>query len=126
VWRALKRLGAVSLTPGAAVLPFREDLEEQFDWIAQEVEEFGGDAWVLPVLSLTADEEAAIRRMAKSERDTEYRELMNQASQAGSARQVAALERQIGRIAARDYFEARGQGRARSKLGLAAKHRPGS
>ena len=121
VWRAIKRVGAVTLTPGAAVLPYREDLEEQLDWIAQEVEELGGDAWVLPVLNLTAAEEAAIRKLARSERDAEYRELMDQAKRARTVRRVAALGRQINRIEARDYFGAAGQERARAQLGLVAK-----
>jgi hypothetical protein len=121
VWRAIKRVGAVTLTPGAAVLPYREDLEEQLDWIAQEVEELGGDAWVLPVLNLTAAEEAAIRKLAKAERDAEYRELMDRAKHARTARRVAALGRQINRIEARDHFGAAGQERARAQLGLVAK-----
>src|SRR5947209_4257347 len=48
-WRNLQRLGAARLTPGAAVLPFRADLQEQLDWLAQDVEQPGGEAWVLPV-----------------------------------------------------------------------------
>src|SRR5262249_50130247 len=49
VWRSLRRLGAAVLTPGAAILPYRDDLQEQLDWLAQEIEELRGDAWVLPV-----------------------------------------------------------------------------
>jgi hypothetical protein len=37
VWRSLRRMGAVGLTLGAAILPFGEDLQEQLDWLAQEV-----------------------------------------------------------------------------------------
>ncbi len=51
-WRNLQRLGAARLTPGAAVLPFREDLQEQLDWLAQDIEQQGGEAWVLPVTLL--------------------------------------------------------------------------
>ena len=48
VWRSLRRLGAAVPTPGAAILPHREDLREQLDGLAQDIEEQGGDAWVLP------------------------------------------------------------------------------
>jgi len=58
-WRNLQRLGAARLTPGAAVLPFREDLQEQLDWIAQEIENLGGDAWVLPVVGAPGRASAA-------------------------------------------------------------------
>src|SRR5260221_2992884 len=55
-WRNLQRLGAARLTPGAAVLPFREDLQEQLDWLAQDIETQGGEAWVLPVTGLSESE----------------------------------------------------------------------
>src|ERR671933_2325380 len=74
-WRNLQRLGAGRLTPGAAVGPYREDLHEQFDWVAQEIENLGGDAWVLPVSGLSEAEERAIRDNMLAEREEEYREL---------------------------------------------------
>src|SRR5438046_9730439 len=61
VWRSLRRLGAAVLTPGAAILPYRDDLQEQLDWLAQEIEELGGDAWVLPVTELSELEERRVR-----------------------------------------------------------------
>src|SRR5688500_11012419 len=74
-WRNLQRLGAARLTPGAAVLPYREDLQEQLDWIAQEVDNLGGDAWVLPVTGLSESEERLIRERMTADRDAEYRTL---------------------------------------------------
>src|ERR1700736_5160961 len=61
LWRSLRRMGAAVLTPGAAILPFREDLREQLDWLAQEVEDQGGVGWVLPVTELSEPEERTIR-----------------------------------------------------------------
>src|SRR5262245_10718904 len=60
-WRTLQRLGAARLTPGAAILPYREDLQEQFDWMAQEIEGDDGDAWVLPIVALSEAEERLVR-----------------------------------------------------------------
>jgi hypothetical protein len=57
-------LGAVPLTPGAAIVTYSEDLHEQMDWIAEEISDWGGDAWVLPVGTLPATDEARIRRRA--------------------------------------------------------------
>src|SRR5919206_128248 len=74
-WRNLQRLGAGRLTPGAAVVPYREDLHEQFDWVAQEIENLGGDAWVLPVTGLSEAEERVIREGMTVDRDAEYRAL---------------------------------------------------
>lgn len=67
-WRRLKRLGAVPLTPGAAVVPYSEEHHEQLDWIAEDITDWGGDAWVLPVGPLPRQDEARIQRLAKQRR----------------------------------------------------------
>ena len=63
-WRRLRRVGAVPLTPGAAIVSYSEDLHEQMDWIAEDITDWGGDAWVLPVGELPNADEARIRRRA--------------------------------------------------------------
>src|SRR5438045_9480892 len=75
LWRSLRRLGAAGLTPGAAILPYREDLQEQLDWLAQEVDEQGGDAWVLPVSELSELEERRVRERMNRDRQDEYDDL---------------------------------------------------
>jgi len=69
-WRRLRRLGAVPLTPGAAIVAYSEDLHEQMDWIAEEITDWGGDAWVLPVGELPAMDEKRIRRLASGRKVT--------------------------------------------------------
>jgi hypothetical protein len=116
-WRSLKRLGAASLTPGAALLPFRDDLLEQLGWMAQEVEEMGGDAWVLPVNQLTEVEEARVRDQVNAEREAEYREVAQEAvallARAGrqppTNRELGALRRRLERIGDRDHYGAQGR-----------------
>jgi len=63
-WRRLRRIGAVPLTPGAAIVAYSEELHEQMDWIAQDIADWGGDAWVLPVGDLPKTDELRIRRRA--------------------------------------------------------------
>jgi len=116
-WRSLKRLGAAGLTPGAALLPFRDDLLEQLGWMAQEVEEMGGDAWVLPVNQLTEAEEAQIRDQVNLEREAEYREVAEEAAgmlarsggQPPTNREVGSLRRRLERIRACDHYGAEGR-----------------
>src|SRR5260221_2226681 len=74
-WRSLQRLGAARLTPGAPVVPFGEDLQEQLDWLAQDIEPQGGEAWVLPVTGLSESEERLVRERMAADRDEEYRAL---------------------------------------------------
>jgi hypothetical protein len=115
-WRSLKRLGAASLTPGAAILPFREDLLEQLGWMAQEVEEMGGDAWVLPVNQLSEAEEARVREQVNGERRAEYLDVIKEAAallarsgqQPPTKRELGTLRGRLDRIRIRDYFGAAG------------------
>jgi hypothetical protein len=110
VWRRLRRLGAVPLTPGAAIVPYSEPLLEQFDWIAEGIADEGGDAWVLPVGELPEADEARIKGQARADRAEEYKELKVSAGRL-SARTPAqdrarhALDRRLRKVIARDYFE---------------------
>ena len=121
-WRTLRRVGAVLLTPGAAVVPYSEDLLEKLDWLAQSIEEAGGEAWVLPVQRLSDREEAEIRERQRKAREDEYESLARQArrlpapsrSREGLARvrrerALSALERGLVRVEARDHFHAAGK-----------------
>ena len=126
-WRSLRRLGAARLTPGAALLPFREDLQEQLDWLAQEIETQGGEAWVLPVIGLSEAEERIVRDRMAADRDEEYRALEDDArtfiarrssistpDDAFAARlqidkELLALQRRFRKIRARDYADAAGR-----------------
>src|SRR3981081_3967681 len=74
-WRNLQRLGAARLTPGAALLPFREDLQEQLDWLAPDIETKGGEAWGLPVTGLSQSEGRVVGARRAADRDAEYRAL---------------------------------------------------
>jgi hypothetical protein len=49
LWRRLQRLGAVTPKAGVYVLPVQDDCVEAFQWLAQEVQEMGGDAVVMRV-----------------------------------------------------------------------------
>jgi len=127
LWRSLRRLGAVILTPGAAILPFRDDLQEQLDWLAQEVEEQGGVGWVLPVTELSELEERKVREQMKADRHEEYDELRREAVAflnrapghpgPGAApavrlrteKELVALQRRFRKIRDRDYFDAPGR-----------------
>lgn len=67
-WRRLRRIGAVPLTPGAAAVAYSEELHEQMDWIAEDITDWGGDAWVLPVGRLPRADEARITELSARRR----------------------------------------------------------
>src|SRR5215472_1592796 len=127
VWRSLRRLGAAVLTPGAAILPYRDDLQEQLDWLAQEIDELGGDAWVLPVVELSQVEEGKVHDQMRADRHAEYEELRTDAHaflvrapqhpgpdddhglRLRTEKELVALQRRFRKIRARDYFGSPGR-----------------
>ena len=142
LWRALRRLGAAVLTPGAAILPFRDDLQEQLDWLAQEVEEHDGDAWVLPVVDLGEREEARVRDEMRADRQAEYEQLRSEAQaflqraphpgpdddysrRLRTEKELVALQRRFRKIRARDYLEAPGRREAAVTIDLCLAFRQG-
>ena len=116
-------MGAVLLTPGAAIVPFTEDLLEQCEWLAQRIGEDGGEAWVLPVTELSEREEAAVRERERASREQEYgtlrveaEALARPARRPPTRRKVRALERGFRSVLARDHFTAAGRAPARRAI----------
>ena len=130
-WRSLQRLGAVNLTPGAVILPHSEHLLEQLDWIAEDIVERGGDAYVLPVTELSETEESYIRRRMREDRKEEYEKLRQAAEvlarrtvhQSRLGRKVTVLRRGLARAIERDHFESAGRARAEKAIRLAQKRK---
>jgi hypothetical protein len=130
IWRALRRIGAARLTPGAALMPYREVLHEQLDWLAQEIEAQGGEAWVLPVAGLSEVDEQTVRSRMLADRDEEYLALAEDArtflerrtatpvsaddyvARLQVDKELLALQRRYRKIRARDYVEAPGRAAA--------------
>ena len=130
LWRSLRRLGAAVLTPGAAILPYRDELQEQLDWLAQEVEEQSGVAWVLPVTELSELEERKVREQMNADRHAEYKELRADALdflgrapahpgpdaayalRLRAEKELVALQRRFRKVRDRDHFGAPGRGEA--------------
>ena len=131
-WRNLQRLGAISLTPGAVIVPFSEDLLEQLEWIAEDIVQRDGDAYVLPVTELPEGDEEEIRRRMERDRSAEYEQLKASAATLSRRvpsegvryeRELAALERGLARATARDYFASTARGRAERAIRLARKRK---
>lgn len=121
-WRSLQRLGAVTLTPGAVILPYSEHLLEQLEWIAEDIVQRGGDAFVLPVTELPEADEEQIRRRMREERQEEYRRIRDAADRPPrSDRELAALRRGLARIVERDHFASAGRTAAERAIKRAAK-----
>jgi ChrB-like protein len=128
-WRNLQRLGAVTLTPGAVVVPYSEHLLEQLEWIAEDIVQRGGDAYVLPVTELReADEQEIVRRM-RMERNDEYVQLQQAAEDLARRprkrnqfeRELAVLQRGLARAVERDHLGSTRRAAAERAIKLARK-----
>lgn len=132
-WRSLQRLGAVTLTPGAAIVPFSEHLLEQLQWIAEDIVQRGGDAYVLPVTELPEADEDEIRQQMRAGPKDEYARLKDAAQSLGRRglepmqleRELSALERSFARATERDHFASSGRDGARRAIELARKRKEG-
>src|SRR5579884_354900 len=76
VWRQLKQLGAVYLQQAAAILPDRPDLRAALDGLAHRIEEFPGEASLLPTASPTQEWEQRLIARFNEARDAEYAEVV--------------------------------------------------
>jgi hypothetical protein len=110
LWRKLRRLGAVQVLDGLAALPLDARTREHFEWLADEVQDAGGDAtvWVGGPTSAAQERELAAR-MSEAVA-IGYRAVVADAlavhgeSPANYRRTLARLRRELRRIRARDYF----------------------
>jgi hypothetical protein len=75
VWRELKKLGAVYLRDGVALLPRRPDLEGRLREIVERVEEYEGTADLVVSPQFPEERAAALVQRFQEERLAEFREV---------------------------------------------------
>ena len=79
VWRELKKVGAVYLRDGVAVLPERDETRAAFRAIGDRIADFGGQATLVEGAVVNAEREATIIAQATRGREDEYAELASEA-----------------------------------------------
>lgn len=121
VYRRLKRLGATVLHDSIWLLPADPKTREDFEWLAEEIEEGGGTALLWEAHDFSADQERAIVTRFREDAAERYealaetgndirrtaRRLAHHARPA--QRQLVALERALRLARRRDYFRAPGR-----------------
>jgi len=102
VWRKLKRLGALLLQDAVWVLPATARTREEFQWLAVEIGEQGGEASVWEAhLTLAGQDEALVRQFL-AQVETAYRAQL--ADLDGADPDLAALSRRYQQARGQDYF----------------------
>ena len=137
VWRKLKRMGAINLRGSAWILPENPETTEQFHWLVQEVQSFGGEATLLRVDGIETMSDEEITTLFNDARAAEYetvkrecREALARLDRFSSTRRASmdplrakleGLKRELDRIQAIDYFHAPIGDRARALWETTAK-----
>jgi hypothetical protein len=110
IWRKLRRLGAAQILDGLVALPADARTREQLEWLADEVVEADGEAWVwLGRLGSASQERALAARMVELVA-ADYNAVIADAqasereAEVARRRVVARLRRELQRIGRRDYF----------------------
>ena len=110
LWRKLKRLGAAQVLDGLVALPLDSRNREQFEWLAEEVVDAGGEATVWLGEVASAAQARALAAAMAERTAADYRGVIAEAEAAAGAepgqrkRTLARLRRELRRIRTRDYF----------------------
>ncbi len=124
VWRRLRRIGALILHDGLWALPADAKTREDFEWLAEEIEERGGTVLLWEARSLDSAQDAAVAEKFRAEAEERYAGLAQAAEQLSrvarrrslqarsveqAMQRLRALERAIRLDRRRDYFRAPGR-----------------
>jgi hypothetical protein len=128
IWRKLQKLGAVAIKNSVYILPATEQAHEDFQWLKQEIETAGGEAAVFEASSVKGATDAEIIAAFRKARDEEFAAISAEfdgltgaireqsRSKHLSAGRLTAheaeldkLHAELERIAANDFFDAKGR-----------------
>jgi hypothetical protein len=149
VGRRLQKLGAVAIKNSVYVVPFGEQTQEDFQWIAREIASEGGEATLCRASFVEGLRDDRIEAMFSAARDEEYEVVAAEAREiarglparlardddrrAGLETDLGRLRKRVADIAAIDFFPASGRVSAESaiealerRLRRTEKHEPSS
>jgi hypothetical protein len=113
IWRKLKRLGALLLHDAVWVLPATAWTREQFQWLAVEIGELEGEAYLWESHLLLNGQADALVQQFKARADAVYQEILEELSREDA--DLVALSRKYQQVRAQDYFH--------SELGIQVRER---
>ena len=103
IWRKLKRLGALLLHDAVWLLPETPWTREQFQWLAVEIRELGGEALVWESRMVLPGQDDTLMQQFVADVDEAYQSIQAALQQADA--DLPALARQYQQAQARDYFQ---------------------
>lgn len=130
VWRRLQALGAMTVKNAVYALPSNEETQEDFAWLAREIVELGGEALVCEARLAEGLSDQELEAMFVAARNEDYVRLIEETRALGArvgdevsnselsdiASQATRLRRQLGEVAAIDFFQSDGRRTAEQLL----------
>jgi hypothetical protein len=113
IWRKLKRLGALLLHDAVWVLPATPWTREQFQWLAVEIGELEGEAYLWESYLLLHGQADALVQQFQVRVDAVYQEILDEVEREDA--DFVALSRKYQQVRAQDYFH--------SELGIHVRER---
>ncbi|HEX6552733.1 MAG TPA: Chromate resistance protein ChrB [Ktedonobacteraceae bacterium] len=102
IWRKLKRLGALLLHDAVWVLPATPWTREQFQWLAVEIGELEGEAYLWESHLLLYGQADALVQQFRARVDAAYQEILDEVEREDA--DLVALSRKYQQVRAQDYF----------------------
>ena len=102
VWRKLKRLGALLLHDAVWVLPATPWTREQFQWLAVEIGELEGEAYLWESHLLLNGQADTLIQQFQARVDAAYQEILEELTQEDA--DLVALSRTYQQVRVQDYF----------------------
>ena len=72
VWRRLKKMGAVQIKTSTYLLPDEPEQYEQFQWLAQQIRDYGGDSTLVRAQEIEGLTKEKVVSLFNTARDREY------------------------------------------------------
>jgi hypothetical protein len=113
IWRKLKRLGALLLHDAVWVLPATPWTREQFQWLAVEIGELEGEAYLWESHLLLNGQAEVLMQQFQARVNSAYQEILSELEQ--DEADLVALSRKYQQVRAQDYFH--------SELGIHVRER---
>jgi hypothetical protein len=112
--RRLQSIGAVPLKRTVYALPASDQSREDFEWLAREIADLGGEATICEGSFLEPETGARLIAAQRAERSREYGEIA--ASAQRESGDVDRLKRRLALVSGVDHFEAQGRADAEAAI----------
>ncbi len=114
IWRKLKRLGAITIFDAVWAIPDSPRNHEQFQWLAAEIQEMGGEAMFWKALAELSGQEDRLIEHFSNQVDKAYQELWMKLEQPDT--DSWKLSQMYQQIRQRDYFQTKLGQQVRERL----------